>query len=108
MGNARICSSGGLGPRRPILTLLFYGHRPRWKTTSRTSVFFGEVLKSVEPGLFEDKLQKQFASKLSGLDILSRAQYLESKLLLGNYLLSSQGDRMAIRGISLAYFYGNL
>ncbi|MCK5193609.1 MAG: asparagine synthase (glutamine-hydrolyzing), partial [Desulfobulbaceae bacterium] len=77
-------------------TDLFYGHRPRWKTTSRTSVFFGDVLKHVDTGRFEDKLHKRFAHKLKGLDYLSRAQYLESKLLLGNYLLSSQGDRMAM------------
>ena len=75
---------------------LFYGHRPRWKTTARTSVFFGENLKHVDAGKFEEKLHKRFSNKLNGLDYLSRAQYLESKLLLGNYLLSSQGDRMAM------------
>jgi asparagine synthase (glutamine-hydrolysing) len=77
-------------------TDFFYGHRPRWKTTSRTSVFFGDVLRNVETERFEEKLDKRFAHKLKGLDYLSRAQYLESKLLLGNYLLSSQGDRMAM------------
>ena len=75
---------------------LFYGHRPRWKTTSRTSGFFGDALKQVDTGRFEEKLHTRFAKKLNGLDYLSRAQYLESKLLLGNYLLSSQGDRMAM------------
>ncbi len=36
------------------------------------------------------------ASKLAGMDYFSAAQYLESKTLLANYLLSSQGDRMAM------------
>ena len=33
---------------------------------------------------------------LGGLDYFNRAQYVECKLLLANYLLSSQGDRMAM------------
>ena len=33
---------------------------------------------------------------MEGLDYFPRAQYVESKLLLANYLLSSQGDRMAM------------
>ena len=74
----------------------FYAHRPRWKTTGRTKIFLtDEVNECVDADLTQKMLQ-QFEAKLQGLDYFSRAQYLESKLLLGNYLLSSQGDRMAM------------
>jgi asparagine synthase (glutamine-hydrolysing) len=75
---------------------LFYAHLPRWKTTERTSVFFSEKLKGQNFDDAVEKLAARFAGKLAGLDYFSRAQYLEAKLLLGNYLLSSQGDRMAM------------
>jgi len=75
---------------------LFYAHMPRWQTTGRTSVFFAEKLKRGNIDDVAGKLVARFAGKLNGLDYFSRAQYLEAKLLLGNYLLSSQGDRMAM------------
>ncbi|RJX36299.1 MAG: asparagine synthase (glutamine-hydrolyzing) [Desulfurivibrio sp.] len=75
---------------------LFYAHLPRWKTTGRTSVFFSENLKRQNFDDAVENLAARFTGKLAGLDYFSRAQYLESKLLLGNYLLSSQGDRMAM------------
>ena len=74
----------------------FYAHRPRWNTTGRTRNFFSEDLKSrcnVDP---LKKLDQQFADNIKGLDYFSRAQYIEIKLLLGNYILCSQGDRMAM------------
>ncbi len=43
-----------------------------------------------------DRLTARIGGKLEGLDFFSRAQYLETRLLLCNYLLSSQGDRMAM------------
>ena len=33
---------------------------------------------------------------LHGLDFFNRAQYMECKVLMANYLLSSQGDRMGM------------
>ncbi|MCB2184740.1 MAG: asparagine synthase (glutamine-hydrolyzing) [Desulfobulbaceae bacterium] len=74
---------------------LFYAHLPRWRTTRGTEIFFSDRLKEEGRNLLE-KLEEKYAGKLEGLDYFSRAQYLESKLLLGNYLLSSQGDRMAM------------
>ncbi len=75
---------------------LFYAHQPRWQTTGRTAVFFSENLKERDSAAGIRKLEKRFAEKLDGCDFFSRAQYVESKLLLGNYLLCSQGDRMAM------------
>ena len=41
---------------------------------------------------FTDKL----SSKLEGVDLLSRAQWIESTIFMTNYLLSSQGERMTM------------
>ncbi len=74
----------------------FYGHRPRWKTTSGTHVFLREEI--LESGGVAPlaKLERLWADRLAGLDYFSRCQFLESRMLLANYLLSSQGDRMAM------------
>ena len=80
----------------PVDSDLFYAHRPRWGITEWILTFLsGEVRSRIE-GSPVEKLKARFESKLNGLDFFSRAQYLESKLLLQNYLLSSQGDRMAM------------
>lgn len=75
---------------------IFYGHRPRWKTTSGTHLFFSDdFAASVGQKPFV-KLKSLWQDQLEGVDIFSRTQFLESRLLLGNYLLCSQGDRMAM------------
>lgn len=75
----------------------FYAFRPRWKTTSQTHLFFiDDVKKNMQEDALENKLEAHFSSKINGLDYFSRAQYIEAKLLLGNYLLASQGDRMCM------------
>ncbi len=72
----------------------FYAHRPRWKTTSGIQRFLvDEITGSKGPTPLE-KLEELWSGKLNGLDYFSRAQFVESRLLMGNYLLSSQGDRM--------------
>jgi asparagine synthase (glutamine-hydrolysing) len=72
----------------------FYGHRPRWKTASGTHVFLTDELLSqtTDPIRGLDYMLKD----LKGLDYFNRAQYIEIKMLMANYLLSSQGDRMAM------------
>ena len=76
---------------------IFFAHRPRWKTTSYIMQFFNRDFKESLPDPVK-KLQDNFSQQLSdsGYDYFSRAQYLESRLLLTNYLLCSQGDRMAM------------
>ncbi|MCK4378636.1 MAG: asparagine synthase (glutamine-hydrolyzing), partial [Deltaproteobacteria bacterium] len=74
----------------------FYAHRPRWKTTSGIQRFLADEISGQEGPTPLEKLEKQWADKLNGLDYFSRAQFVESRLLMGNYLLSSQGDRMTM------------
>ena len=74
----------------------FFAHRPRWKTTEGTKIFLSDEIKQNAKRDLSEKLIHQYSRKLDGFDALSRAQYIETKLLLANYLLSSQGDRMAM------------
>ncbi len=78
---------------------LFFGHIPRWKTTSALKQFFSNSVKEHIAGSKQnltEKLTTLYGEQLQGLDYFSRTQYMESRLLLGNYLLSSQGDRMGM------------
>ncbi len=74
---------------------IFYGHRPRWKTTSGTHIFLQDEITG-DPALPFRRLEKSWCDKLTGLDLFTRTQFLESRMLLANYLLCSQGDRMAM------------
>lgn len=73
---------------------IFYSHRPRWRTTAGTHAFLTNRV--IEQG--EDPVDRlaYLENELEGLDFFNRAQCMECKVLLGNYLLSSQGDRMAM------------
>ncbi len=73
---------------------LFYSHRPRWKTTSAILQFLSDDIRE-DSGKTLQHLDFM-KSDLCNLDYFNRAQYLESKVLMANYLLSSQGDRMAM------------
>ncbi|MDA8164979.1 MAG: asparagine synthase (glutamine-hydrolyzing) [Desulfobacteraceae bacterium] len=74
----------------------FFAHRPRWKTNGQLQLFFSPEVRERCNGNHMAALEQRFAGKLEGLDYFSRAQYLESKLLLANYLLCSQSDRVAM------------
>lgn len=74
----------------------FYAHRPRWKTTSWMHNFFRYEFANFDLANPVDSMSSVYGDKLVGLDFFSAAQYLETKTLLANYLLSSQGDRMAM------------
>jgi asparagine synthase (glutamine-hydrolysing) len=74
-----------------------YAHVPRWSTTTKAKQFFSGHLREALAG--QDCLKDIAAlvpGHVSGYDHLSQAQYLEIKTLLSGYLLSSQGDRVAM------------
>lgn len=74
-----------------------YSHRVRWRNNLRTHRFFSrefrehldQVLRAAGTGLF-------LPDGLTGWDPLHRAQYIEASTFLPGYLLSSQGDRVAM------------
>lgn len=76
---------------------LVYSHLLRWKNTSRIKHYLSDNLKteldSYEP---VKELENQLVDKFENIDLLSRAQWLEINLFMSGYLLSSQGDRMAM------------
>lgn len=74
-----------------------YAHVPRWSTTAKTKLFFSDSLRGELQGhQVLDGLGGLLDGCTNGFDHLSQAQYLEIKTLLSGYLLSSQGDRVAM------------
>jgi asparagine synthase (glutamine-hydrolysing) len=72
-------------------------HAPRWNTTVKTKMFFSDHLKQELKGYDPvSDLSQYLSPDLPECDPLSLAQYLEMKTLLSGYLLSSQGDRVAM------------
>lgn len=75
-----------------------YSHRIRWENTEVLKTFFSDDLKSqladYEP--FAERYAASLPPEFMSWDPLSRAQYTEICLFLSNYLLSAQGDRMAM------------
>ena len=75
-----------------------YSHIQRWENTSQLKTFFTQDLKQHSKTLdhFIEKYCALLPDDFMAWDPLSKAQYNESKIFLSNYLLSSQGDRMAM------------
>ena len=75
----------------------YASHIPRWTTTARAKLFFSPEVKSFLTGYeATTELGRYLDRDLDGLGDLARAQHLEIKTLLSGYLLSSQGDRVAM------------
>lgn len=84
--------SGIENPHNPL-----FSHLIRWNNTSKMKKFFSEDLQ------YELRDYNAFSNVLDLLpeeynnwDYLAKAQYLEIIIFMSNYLLSSQGDRMAM------------
>ncbi len=75
-----------------------YSHFLRWHNTSRIKQFFSEEYSHYLSDLenFSDRITASLPNEYMNYAPLSRAQYLENRIFLSNYLLSSQGDRMAM------------
>ena len=75
-----------------------YSHMVRWQNTSQLKNFFLPMAGTEKSNLeaFTQRIQSQLPDNFNQWSPLSHAQYLESTLFLSNYLLSSQGDRMAM------------
>lgn len=74
-----------------------YSHLLRWHNTSRIKNYLSDEIKTSINGYdpvqeISDKVKEKF----SGVDLLTRAQWLEMKLFMSGYLLSAQGDRVAM------------
>ncbi len=74
-----------------------YSHLLRWHNTSRIKAFFSDdisaKLKSYDPN---DALYSSLPAAFTKWSDLAKSQYLEATIFMSGYLLSSQGDRMAM------------
>jgi asparagine synthase (glutamine-hydrolysing) len=75
----------------------FFSHLPRWDLTAKLKVFFSDAVKSAI-GDYDpyQECRGLLPDRFSGWDEFCQAQYLEAQYLLPGYILSSQGDRVAM------------
>lgn len=76
---------------------LFFSHIPRWLTTAKTKAFFSEDINAQISKSAVDSMSERFAPAMSNMDAFQKAQFIESRMLMPGYLLSSQGDRMLMK-----------
>lgn len=75
----------------------FFSHLPRWELTRKLEIFYSDALKDALSG--HDtyaSIQQALPSGYSRWHPFCQAQFLESRYLLPGYLLSTQGDRVAM------------
>jgi len=74
-----------------------FSHLIRWSNTSRIKSFFSAELRDAV-GDYDGyrQVRENLTSDYGKRDYLSKAQYLEMSIFLSNYLLCSQGDRVAM------------
>lgn len=83
------------GPKDPRDA--FFSHAVRWSNTARIKPFFSKDLQTALSGYSAmDELARRLPPGFEDRDTLAKAMYLEDKLFLSGYLLTSQGDRMAM------------
>ncbi|HZU08345.1 MAG TPA: asparagine synthase (glutamine-hydrolyzing) [Pseudacidobacterium sp.] len=75
----------------------FFSHIPRWTLTARAKTFFSDDVRQ-ELGGYDclSDMRSELPTEFSRWDGFSQAQYLETAHLLPNYILSAQGDRVAM------------
>jgi asparagine synthase (glutamine-hydrolysing) len=74
-----------------------FSHFIRWENTGRIKTFFSqELLEAIGQYDGYHQVRQSLPEAYEQTDDLSRAQYLEMAIFLSNYLLSSQGDRVAM------------
>lgn len=75
----------------------FFSHIPRWNLTSGIKLFFSDdVRAAIEPRNCYTEMEALLPPGYAGWDPFARAQYLEAAYLMPGYILSSQGDRVAM------------
>jgi len=78
--------------QRPV-----FAHVPRWTTSQRALSFLSPELRAATAGWDPlDAYERTLPSGIASWSPLARDQYVEAKSLLAGYLLSSQGDRVAM------------
>jgi asparagine synthase (glutamine-hydrolysing) len=75
----------------------FFSHLPRWDLTSKIKLLYSEQARDgLSAANWLQQLEGTLPSDYQSWTYFGRAEYLESQHLLPGYILSSQGDRMAM------------
>lgn len=74
-----------------------FSHMIRWGNTSRTKMFFSKDLQErIGNYAGYDEVIRMLPDSYERWDCVVKAQFLEMAVFMSNYLLSSQGDRVAM------------
>jgi asparagine synthase (glutamine-hydrolysing) len=75
----------------------FFSHLPRWELTARIKQFFSPEVREATSRFDElGELEQALPSEFRSWSHFRQAEYLEATYLMPGYILSSQGDRMAM------------
>ena len=75
----------------------FFSHLPRWQLTAKLKMFFSDAIRAeIGEDIGYSKVRARLPQRYASWDSFCQAQYLETKFLLPGYILSSQGDRVAM------------
>lgn len=75
----------------------FYSHLLRWNNSNHIKKHFSGDMKSLLDGYSpEEQLRGQLPEEFDQWNYLEKSQWLETSIFMSGYLLSSQGDRMAM------------
>ncbi len=75
----------------------FFSHLPRWELTAKLKSFLSaDVQRELAGRDAYRAAEAMLPERFAGWDALAQAQFLEGAMLLPGYILSSQGDRMAM------------
>jgi asparagine synthase (glutamine-hydrolysing) len=73
-----------------------YSHMVRWNNSKHIKTHFSDRMKEFQSADPIESLLSTLPGEMGSWDLLTRAQWLESKMFLSGYLLSSQGDRVSM------------
>lgn len=71
-----------------------FSHLPRWRNTAQSKQFYSGFMQSKVSMTAMESVERWMPQGATQWAPLHRGQFLESRLLMDGYLLSSQGDRM--------------
>lgn len=75
----------------------FFSHLPRWGVTAKTKLFFSESTRmELADADALSSLLGDLPASYATWPLFAKAEFLESRYLLPGYILSSQGDRVAM------------
>jgi len=75
----------------------FFSHLPRWDLTAKLKMFLSDDVRAeIGSGAAISALEGTLPHSFSSWNSFNQAEYLETMYLLPGYILSSQGDRMAM------------